>query len=356
MDMNSVQSLHKNFKLVLLAVIFVQSRVAAQIGPPDQQFIPITDSAPAFTHGLKAGYIITGESEKEVGKKGNFSRYKIRFYITNTTGETRVLRDREMPHPNQSGALLVRFACLNATGARLTSTECSISASPFNGEEWAESKDSHGNNIRVKRVVNLGYGIRPGESISANTIMIVPLDQRPQITAIFSPSISHYVTYLPGPMAPAGQPGYNTAPPPSGAPASQYGSTVSQSGPSVVWLKNTVTGTFLNTPKGQLVCNGVDHSAWGCEWELLPVTGANYFLIRNRFQNKFLSTENANLLSDNSQAQAALWSIEQSVNAATFTIRNAVNNAPLILQNGIVVAPGDNNGQNNTACWFIEHQ
>jgi hypothetical protein len=350
--MNPVKSFPISFKLALLAVIFVQGRAAAQIGPPDQQFIPITDSAPALANGLKAGYIITGESEKEVGKKGNFSRYKLRFYITNMTGETRVLRERELLHPNQPGALLVRFTCLNATGARLTSTECSISASPFNGEEWVESKDSHGNNIRVKKVINLGYCIRPGESISTNTIMIVPLDQRPQITAIFSPSISHYVTYLSGPMTPAGQPGYNAVSPTPGTPASQYGSPV----PSVVWLKNTVTGTYLNTPKSQLVCTGVDHSAWGCDWELLPVTGTNYFLIRNRYQNKFLSTENANLLSDNSQSQAALWSIEQSFNTATFAIRNAVNNAPLILQNGIVMVPGDNNSQNNAACWFIEHQ
>ena len=91
-------------------------------------------------------------------------------------------------------------------------------------------------------------------------------------------------------------------------------------------------------------------------WELLPVTGTNYFLIRNRFQNKFLSTENASLLTDNNQSPAALWSIEQPLNTATFTIRNGVNNAPLILQNGVVMVPGDNNSQNNAACWFIERQ
>jgi hypothetical protein len=106
----------------------------------------------------------------------------------------------------------------------------------------------------------------------------------------------------------------------------------------------------------QVGCNGITHSAWGCDWELLPVTGTNYFLIRNRFQNKFLSSENAGLLSDNSQSQAALWSIEQSFNTAIFTIRNAVNNAPLISQNGVVMVPGDNYSQNNAACWFIEHQ
>jgi hypothetical protein len=335
--MNPLQILTKNFNLVLLAVVLAQSQVAAQTGQGDQQFIPITDSAPALVNGLQAGYIITGESEKEVGKKGNFSRFKVRFYITNTTGETRVLRDRELAHPNQSGALLVRFTCLNATGARLTSTECSLSAAPFNGEQWVDGKDPRGNNVRIKKVIDLGYGIRPGESISTNTVMIVPLDQRPQITAIFSPSISHYIAYLPG-------------------SPSQFGPPASQSGPSVIWLKNTFTGTYLNSPKGQVGCSGINHSAWGCEWELLPVTGTNYFLIRNRFQNKFLSTENASLLTDNNQSPAALWSIEQPLNTATFTIRNGVNNAPLILQNGVVMVPGDNNSQNNAACWFIERQ
>ena len=104
---------------------------------------------------------------------------------------------REWANPNRPGALLVRFTCLNATGARLTSTACSLSASLFTGEQWVDSKDSHGNNIRIKKVINLGYGIRPGESISANTIMIVLLDQRPQITAIFSPAVSHYMAYVP---------------------------------------------------------------------------------------------------------------------------------------------------------------
>ena len=66
-----------------------------------------------------------------------------------------MLREGELAHPNQSGALLVRFTCLNATGVRLTSKECSISASPFNGEEWVAGKDPHGNNVRVKKVINL---------------------------------------------------------------------------------------------------------------------------------------------------------------------------------------------------------
>ena len=198
--------LNRSIKLAILAVILIQTRAGAQTGSPDTPFIPITDSAPALVNGLRAGYIITGESEKEVGKKGNFSRYKLRFYITNTTGEIRVLR--EWANPNQSGALLVRFSCLNATGARLTSTACSLSASAFTGEEWVDSKDAHGKNIKIKKVINLGYGIRPGETISANTIMIVPLDQRPAITAMFSPAVSHYMAYVPVtvPVPPAGHP------------------------------------------------------------------------------------------------------------------------------------------------------
>ena len=89
----------KKAKLVVIALILAQAQVGAQMSQAvstAQPFFPVTDSAPALVNGLQAGYIITGESEKEVGKKGNFSRYKVRFYITNTTSETRVLRDREL--------------------------------------------------------------------------------------------------------------------------------------------------------------------------------------------------------------------------------------------------------------------
>jgi hypothetical protein len=101
--------------------------------------------------------------------------------------------------------LLVRFACLNATGARLTSKKCAISASPYSREEWVDGRDPHGRAIRIRKVLNLGYGIGPGATISTtnNIIMIVPLDQPPKVTATFPTSIGGYAAAVPATGQPA---------------------------------------------------------------------------------------------------------------------------------------------------------
>jgi hypothetical protein len=332
----------KKVNLAVILLILAQAQAGAQMSQTisaAQPFFPVTDSAPAVVNGLQAGYIIAGESEKEVGKKGNFSRYKLKFYITNTTNQA-VMVTWGAP-AQQTGPLLVRFTCLNATGARLTSKECSLQASPYNTEVWEEGKDAHGNAIRIKKIVNHGYGIGPGQTIATtnNIIMIVPLDQRPEINAIFSPGVGGFVTSLPGSGPPAGQTGYSAVAP--------------QSGPSIVSLKNNSSGAYLNVPNGQIGCNGTDRSGYGCVWDLLPVAGTKYFQIRNKVQQKFLSVENPGLLTDNSQSQAALWSIDQSLNSAGFRISNVMNNGVLVLQNGTVTIVSSNT-QDNSAFWFVE--
>jgi hypothetical protein len=361
----------KKVKLLIIGLILVQAQIGAQMSqtvtPAAQPYFPVTDSAPAFAGGLQAGYTITGESEKEVGKKGNFSRYKLKFYVTNTTNQP-IMVTWGAP-AQQTGPLLVRFTCLNATGARLTSKECAIQASPYNTEVWEDGRDAHGNAIRIKKIVNHGYGIGPGQTISIanNIIMIVPLDQRPEINATFSPAVGGVAGYPQSPGQPVAQTGYSAVTPPNGGGGSQNGGGGSQSsgggsqnggpaaqaGPSSVSLRNTSTGTYLNVPNGQIGCNGTDRNGWGCVWELLPVPGTKYYQIRNKVQQKFLSVENPGLLTDNSQSQAALWTIEQSLNAAGFRITNVMNNAVLVSQNGAVMIVSSNT-QDNSAYWFVE--
>ena len=363
MDMIPLLLPHKKMKLVVIALIVAQLQVSAQLSQTIQPAPPsylVTDSAPALVNGLQAGYTITGESEKEVGKKGNFSRYKIKFYITNTTNRPIMLPPGQwggQPAGN-SAPLLVRFACLNATGARLTSKECAISASPYTREEWVDGRDPHGNAIRIRKVLNLGYGIGPGATISTtnNIIMIVPLDQPPKVTASFPPSIGGYAAAAPATGQPTGEPGYTASASPYGTPSSHNGTPALQSVPSLIRLRNSSAGTYLNVPNGQIGCVGVDKNAPDCEWELSPVAGTKYFLIRNKLEQKFLSIENSGLLADNSQSQAAIWSIEQSFNSAGFRISNAVTNSVLALQNGTVQIVSSNTVQDNSACWFVERE
>lgn len=181
--------------IILIALAFCQLHSIAQ------QPYPVTDSAPVLLNGLQAGYTITGESEKEVGNKGEFSRYKLRFYVTNTTSEAKLLfmmqRGDPVMHAANAAPELVRFLCRNATGARFTSKECSLSATTCTLEVLVDDKDASGKIVQNRRLANLGYWIRPGETISTNVIMIVPLNERPAVTAVFFPVMNSFAASVP---------------------------------------------------------------------------------------------------------------------------------------------------------------
>lgn len=195
-----------SFKTLCAVLIFFVRTSAAHAqslpsGAPPPPSFPVTDSAPALLNGLQAGYIVTGESEKEVGDKGNFSRYKLRFYVTNTSSEAKILFFSQwgdpVLHADKSVPELVQFVCQNATGARLTSKGCSLSASPCNLEVLIDDKDAHGNAVQIRRMAHLGYWIKPGETISTNVIMIVPLGERPQVLATFFPVTHSFAASFP---------------------------------------------------------------------------------------------------------------------------------------------------------------
>jgi uncharacterized protein with beta-barrel porin domain len=67
-------------KIILSAIaVLIQLNLFAQ------EPLSVTDESPVTVNGLKAGYSITNETEKEVGSKGNFSRFQVQFYVTNTS-------------------------------------------------------------------------------------------------------------------------------------------------------------------------------------------------------------------------------------------------------------------------------
>src|SRR6185369_13652820 len=77
---------------------------------------------------------------------------------------------------------------LNATGARLTVKEATLQAHPCIMDAIVEDKDcTTGKVVQNKRPVNIGYWIRPGETIAGNSIVIVPLNQKPDMTATLFP-------------------------------------------------------------------------------------------------------------------------------------------------------------------------
>ena len=173
--------------ICLLLFIACRFPAIAQQSAP----IPVTDSLPAMYQGLQAGYSITGASEKEVGNKGNFSRYKLRFFITNTAPEAKLL----MQTPGflfKVGSVspeIVQFKCANATGARLTNKEATLRLQPCNIEATVDDKECGTEKVvQNRRIVNIGYWIKPGETVAANTIMIVPLNEKPVLQPPSTPT------------------------------------------------------------------------------------------------------------------------------------------------------------------------
>ncbi len=158
--------------------------ILSQQTQAQQTPVAITDSLPLESNGFKMGYIVLNTTEKEVGDKGNFSRYQLQFYVTNTTTEPKITWYRQgfnLPD-NDPSPLLARFNCINATGARLTTKEAQVQAKACYVMAKVDDKDcSNGKTAQNKRQVQIGYWIKPGETIAAKAIVIVPLNQQPDI-------------------------------------------------------------------------------------------------------------------------------------------------------------------------------
>lgn len=304
-----------------------------------QQAMPVTDSAAATFDGLQAGYTITGASEKEVGKKGNFSRYKIRFYVTNTANDARLILYRPNSTVFGSGASpkLAYFKCANATGARLTNKEVTLEAKPCYIDALVEEKECGSDKtVQNRRSANIGYWIKPGETIASNTIMIVPLNEQPSVTVTFFPERSS----MPASVM------YNDN-------NNVYSNNNQQQSQGFVRIKNYAADAYLHNQNGPLNCSGIDMGWWSAQWEMLPVSGTNYYVIRNRWKNLYISTDNGSMLSQNGQSANAYWTIDDAGTNNMYTIKNVATNAKLAYLEGAVKMINTFNNQVATQ-WIIE--
>jgi hypothetical protein len=288
------------------------------------QTFPVTDSAAVTYNGLQAGYTIKDESEKTVGKKGDFSRYKIYFYLTNTGTEAKIMY-RNMSFLGHSGPInnnIALFKCLNATGARLTNKMASMELQPCKLEATVDDK---------KVLADIGYWIRPGETVSKTYPMIVPLGERPKVTVTFYPEVGNQ----------------------TGAFISTNNAEASQQ-QEFVRIKNFAANTYLHIQNGPLTCSGIDNGWWSAQWELVPVNGTSNFQVRNRWKNNYVCSNANNLMTDNGQSANAMWMIQESGTANTFYIKNVTDNAKLYVENGVLKV--SNSFLNNDALskWIIE--
>lgn len=154
----------------------------------------VPDTAAMTYDGLTVGYRIKSSKEKEVGNKGDFSRYSVEFYIVNNTYEAKIfLYNQGWQIANDVSPYVVQFDILNATGARFTSKMVQLQLAPcevlgiVQDKNTDKDKNSKSGN---KQFVKIGYWIRPGETIRTSAVLIVPLNELPSVKATMYPNMN----------------------------------------------------------------------------------------------------------------------------------------------------------------------
>ncbi len=308
--------MHKIPYVLLLLGLAMLGTVRGQQQP---QAFKVTDTTPAVFNGLQMGFSILKQSEKEVGNKGNFSRYSLRFYVTNTTGEAKILLfPQGFTLLNDLSHDVARFDCLNATGARFTNKQVTLTAEACNVLANVEDKDCATNKTQQNnRFVQIGYWVKAGQTIHTDAIMIVPLNEYPSmvVTPVFNTArLVGNAFNAPVNQGIPQQPAFN--------------------GPPYVKLKNFWKNTYLNNELGPATCTPIDQGWWSAQWQVIPVNGTNFYNIKNRWKDVYISTEDpASMLSVNYQSRGSMWIVEP-VDNTTVRFRNLANNTYLNIEYG----------------------
>ncbi len=314
-------------KFTLLAVfcfIAINSSLA-------QQGFPVTDQQPVTIEGLTCGYKIKSLETKTVSDKGDFSRYSISFFVKNNTGQPRILPFR--PGTNGMNGVadnLIQFNCLNATGARLTSKYVVIKAPPYNV-------------YRNGGMVKMGYGVLPGQTVSADAIMIVPLNEQLNMQ-VFYIGYSQQVV----PLGPA-----VSGPPPGPQPAPSANQPQPVFSPDNFYqIRNSYYNTFVNIQTGVINSSTIQNGWFSAQWQIIPVPGSNYVKIKNRWKGNFIDTERGYItMTPADQSPGTLWVLE-FFGGNQFHIKNIQSGHYLsIIANQIKLTPGV---ANPGAGWMIQ--
>ncbi|RWY54063.1 RICIN domain-containing protein [Mucilaginibacter gilvus] len=279
-----------------------------------QSAYQVTDSQPVTLNGLTMGYKIKSEEVKAVGDKGDFSRFSVSFYVTNPTSEEKIILYKQGWNVlNNVSDQLAKFNIINATGARLTSKEALISAAPCNVLAYVEDKDCATNKItKTKRFVQIGYSIKAGQTFSSTAILIVPLNQKPNVE----------VTSLANQLQPTGSASYPGPPP--GYDPNQPPPTGRVNPDDFIKIRNAATNTYVNVEIGAPRASAIDAGWWSAQWSLIRLPGARIYVIKSRWKdNQYLSTDTGspgtfvNYVSD-----GARWVIEPVFGTNTVRIKN----------------------------------
>ena len=278
-----------------------------------QSIMPVTDKEPATFASITMGYTIKSTEVKAVSDKGNFSRYSIRFYVTNNSPEAKIMLYKQ--GWNVLGNVsdkLAQFNCLNATGARFTSKEATINATECNVLADVDDQVAGTNKtVKNRRFVQIGYWIKPGQTISTDAIMICPLNELPKME----------VTYLANQLTAVGS---AEAPPISRETFYHNESPLSPgNGQGFVKIRNLFTTTYLNYETNVMHSSAIDAGWWSAQWQLIPIPGTRYFNIKSKWKGTFFTTDGAKFdLFADYMNDGARWILEPAEVPQSFRIIN----------------------------------
>ena len=204
-----------------------------------------------------------------------------------------------------------------------------------------DDKDcASGKQVKSRRFVQIGYWIKPGQTIKTRAIVIVPLTEKPAVVATLYPLVNSIVG-----SASLNDNGVNYRQMP-----------IEQPNTAFVKLKNAAMNGCLNNEKGPLECGNIDQGWWSAQWSLLPVEGTDYVVIKNKWQENFISTaDRYNLLSTNGKSQLAMWMVEPVLGSTRyFRLRNIGDNSYLSFD-GIKLLSTPMQGNSPSAQWQKEY-
>ncbi len=296
------------------------------------QTLQVTDSAPVLLNGIKAGYEI--RSVDADSKKDNQAKYKIYFYLTNTSTEAKIMYQNSgfMGHSGPINNNFALFKCLNATGARFTNKMCSMELQACNMMAKVEDKDCNGKTTINTRQVEIGYWLKPGETVSKTYPMYIPQSEKPKVTVTFYPEVANQ----------------------TGTMMNGNSNNAAANNISFSRIKNFASGTYLNNQQGPLQCTAIENGWWSADWEIRPMEGTENFYIVSRWKNTYISSTANGMLAGNSNDTNAMWLIQESNTPNVFYIKNVSGNGRLYVENGILKVSSSFISNDALTKWIIE--
>ncbi|SHL98705.1 RICIN domain-containing protein [Mucilaginibacter sp. OK098] len=290
---------------------------------------PITDKQPALVDGLELGYVIKSTEVKTVSNKGDFSRYSVSFYVRNTTNQGKIMLYKQGWNVlNNVSDQLAQFNCLNATGARLTSKEAIINAEACNVLAMVNDCDPKKVD-RKKQFVQIGYWIKPGQTISTTAILITPLNTLPDVQA----------TYLASQLTPLSSASIG-GPQLISVAGDQNSPQPPADGQGFVKLKNNFNNMYLNNQQGPPEATNIDVGWWSAQWQVIAIPNSRYVNLKNRWKENYLLVDQRGYVTftDNYNDRAGFWTMESTNDQNVFRFRNLMTGGYLcIAANGVLI-------------------